>query len=141
MVKSSQKKNSLILMQKVSLKLNVNYRDQTISVFIGQVQIPMSESFSISKWFDGYITIKKYHFEIPSKCKHLSYLIMLFSEKQLLQKVFSRKFAANKAKKETKSDQWFELNIYSWVQKAKNISQMTQWLDFAQTLLNPIKIL
>jgi len=33
-------------------------------------------------------------------------------EKQLLQKVFSRKFAANKAKKETKSDQWFELNIY-----------------------------
>ena len=66
---------------------------------------------------------------------------MLFSEKQLLQKVFSRKFAANKAKKETKSDQWFELNIYSWVQKAKNISQMAQWLDFAQTLLNPIKIL
>ena len=36
----------------------------------------------------------------------------VISEKQLLQKVFSRKFAANKAKKETKSDQWFELNIY-----------------------------
>ena len=49
MIKSSQKKNSLILMQKVSLKLKVNYRDQTISVLIGQVQIPMSELFSISK--------------------------------------------------------------------------------------------
>ena len=59
MVKSSQKKNSLILMQKVSLKLKVNYRDQTISVLIGQVQIPMSELFSISKWFDGHIAIKQ----------------------------------------------------------------------------------